>query len=268
MSGGFRPLSAFPLAERRDVRCVLCDVDDTLTSDGRLTASAYLAMERLANAGLAVIPVTGRPAGWCDMIARQWPVVGVVGENGALSFRYDRSTRRVIRRYWYNAEQRATDRCRLQALADRIAEIVPAAHPASDQRYRETDLAIDWCEDVTALTESEVERVVACAEASGATVKVSSIHINIWFGEFSKLAMTNRLIDDLFGRTMATMPSRCVFVGDSPNDSSMFAFFRNSIGVANIRRFLDRIEVGPAYVTNACGGEGFAEVGDALLAAR
>lgn len=27
-----------------------------------------------------------RPAGWCNLIARQWHVDGVIGENGALVF--------------------------------------------------------------------------------------------------------------------------------------------------------------------------------------
>ncbi|HEU0290571.1 MAG TPA: HAD hydrolase family protein, partial [Burkholderiales bacterium] len=82
------PLSEFPVEVRRSIRGVLCDIDDTLTTGGRLTAGAYGAMERLQQAGLPVIPITGRPAGWCDHIARMWPVAAVVGENGAFYFRY------------------------------------------------------------------------------------------------------------------------------------------------------------------------------------
>ncbi|HSW82007.1 MAG TPA: hypothetical protein VLH12_00930, partial [Usitatibacter sp.] len=64
-----KPLAEFPIEERGRIRGVFADIDDTLTSHGRLFAAAYGALERLQNAGLLVIPVTGRPAGWCDHIA-------------------------------------------------------------------------------------------------------------------------------------------------------------------------------------------------------
>jgi len=56
-----QPLDAFPIAARRKVRGVLVDIDDTLTTDGRLTAEAYGALERLHDAGLLVVPITGVP---------------------------------------------------------------------------------------------------------------------------------------------------------------------------------------------------------------
>jgi HAD superfamily hydrolase (TIGR01484 family) len=247
---------------------VLCDIDDTLTLEGHLTASAFGAIERLARAGFGVVPVTGRPAGWCDLIARQWPVAGVVGENGAFYFSYDRGERRVLRRYWFDAARRRQDRKRLAVLQRRLEAAVAGARPASDQGYREADLAIDWCEDATGLAEAEVARIVAIAQDAGATVRVSSIHVNIWFGDFSKLAMARRLIEDRFALDAERDAAAFVFVGDSPNDVSMFAFFANSVGVANVLRFREQLDVPPTYVTRAPGGDGFAELGEALLAAR
>ncbi|HEV7820000.1 MAG TPA: HAD hydrolase family protein, partial [Burkholderiales bacterium] len=84
-----KQLAEFPGAERARIRGVFCDIDDTLTTGGKLTAAAYAALEALQRAGLLVVPITGRPAGWCDQIARMWPVHAVVGENGAFYFRYD-----------------------------------------------------------------------------------------------------------------------------------------------------------------------------------
>ncbi|MGE0716027.1 MAG: HAD family hydrolase [Alphaproteobacteria bacterium] len=263
-----RPLAEFPAEARRRVSCVLTDIDDTLTVDGLLRPAAFAALHRLAEAGISVVPVTGRPAGWCDLIARQWPVAGVVGENGALWFRHDHAGRRIARGYWFDAERRRDDRARLDALTARIAEAVPAARPASDQGYRESDLAIDWCEDADALSRAELDRIVALAQEAGATVRVSSIHVNIWFGEFSKLAMTERFLADAFAIDVRAEPERFVFVGDSPNDSTMFDFFPNSVGVANVLDFVGRIEAEPTYVAPSRGGDGFAEVADALLSAR
>ena len=77
----------------------LADIDDTISTSGRVTAEAYAAMERLRRAGLLVIPITGRPAGWCDHIARMWPVDAVVGENGALYMIHDDRARKLKKRY-------------------------------------------------------------------------------------------------------------------------------------------------------------------------
>ena len=146
-----KPLAAFTLEARRAIRGVLCDIDDTLSSEGRITAEAYSAMQQLQQAGLLVIPVTGRPAGWCDHIARLWPVDGVVGENGAFYFRYDTAARKMQRHFVDDAATRATHRQRLAQIGREIIAAVPGAAIAADQPYRETDLAIDFCEDVPPL---------------------------------------------------------------------------------------------------------------------
>ena len=262
------PLSEFPIKERRRVRGVLCDIDDTLTTGGRLTADAYAAMERLEQAGLQVVPITGRPAGWCDHIARMWPVAAVVGENGAFFFRYDRSRRVMKRAFVDDAAQRAANRERLRIIAADIVRAVPGCAIAADQLYRETDLAIDYCEDVTRLPREAVDRIVALMQARGLTAKVSSIHINGWFGAYDKLAATKRLVREEMRADLEADRELYVFVGDSPNDAPMFAFFPYSIGVANIREFTGRLAHEPRFVTSAAGGAGFREVTDFLLAAR
>jgi HAD superfamily hydrolase (TIGR01484 family) len=262
------PLSEFPIKERRAVRGVLCDIDDTLTTGGRLTADAYAAMERLERAGLQVVPITGRPAGWCDHIARMWPVAAVVGENGAFSFRYDRSRRVMKRAFADDAATRAANRERLRAIAADILRAVPGCAIAADQHYRETDLAIDYCEDVARLPREAVDRIVALMQARGLTAKVSSIHVNGWFGAYDKLAATRRLVREEFRADLDASRESYVFVGDSPNDAPMFAFFPHSIGVANIREFAGRLEHEPRYVTSAASGAGFCEAAELLLAGR
>ena len=262
------PLAAWPAVARRAVRWVLTDIDDTLTLDGRLPAAAYAAMEQLTEAGLRVVPVTGRPAGWCDQIARLWPVAAVVGENGAFWFRHDRDRRQLRRRFLLDAATRLAHRRKLDALAARILAEVPGTALASDQLYREADLAIDWCEDVAPLDAAAVARIVALFTAAGCTAKVSSIHVNGWFGAYDKLRMTRLLLAEAFGEDLDAGRDACVFVGDSPNDQPMFAYFGNSVGVANVRRFAGQMAALPRYVTRAAGGLGFAELATALLAAR
>lgn len=263
-----QPLDLLPESALARARGVFADIDDTITTDGRLTGEAFQALEALRARALRVVPITGRPAGWCDHIARMWPVDAVVGENGAFYFAYDRAARRLLKRFRDDEATRAASRLRLAAVRDRILIEVPGAALASDQRYRETDLAIDWCEDVPRLGDTGVDRIVAIMREAGMTAKVSSIHVNGWLGDYDKLGMTRILVQEQFGVDLDADRDRYIFVGDSPNDAPMFAYFPLSVGVANVRRFAARLEHAPAYVTQAESGAGFAEVAARLLAAR
>jgi HAD superfamily hydrolase (TIGR01484 family) len=266
--GRLRPVAGLPVTDRTRVSVVLTDIDDTLTEHGRLPAIAYAAMERLHDAGLIVIPVTGRPAGWCDLIARQWPVDGVVGENGAFYFRYLDNERRMIRRHSRSAADRTADKACLAVIEAEVLAEVPGTAVASDQAYREVDLAIDFSEDVPPLPMTEVQRIVRIFERHGATAKISSIHVNGWFGDHDKLTTTLRMLADEFGIDAATDRERVVFVGDSPNDAPMFGYFPNAVGVANVVSFGTALTTPPRWITRASGGEGFAELADLLLEAR
>ncbi|HKX37871.1 MAG TPA: HAD-IIB family hydrolase [Burkholderiales bacterium] len=249
-----------PLAQLdpRVVAALLFDIDDTLTTEGRLTAAAYTALERLKAAGRRVVAVTGRPAGWCDHIARMWPVDAVVGENGAFYFAFGDG--KLHKRFQESAGARAAKRQRLDAIARAILAAVPGCAIASDQPYRETDLAIDYCEDVPALPLEAAERIAALMREAGLTARVSSIHVNGWFGDYDKLAMTRTLFSERFGMDLDASNPSMVFVGDSPNDAPMFGFFENSVGVANVRRFAGRLAAPPRFVTQAEAGAGFAEL--------
>jgi HAD superfamily hydrolase (TIGR01484 family) len=263
-----KPLSEFPLAERRDIRGVLTDIDDTLTIHGQLPAVAYAALERLKAAGLMVIPVTGRPAGWCDHIARMWPVDAVVGENGAFWFRHDPREGKLVKRYVVNEEERALRRARLGAIAERVMAEVPGCAIASDQPYREADLAIDFREDVAPLPMGDVQRIVTIMEAEGLTAKASSIHVNGWFGGYDKLSTSRLMMREEFAIDLDAARSAFVFAGDSPNDQPMFRFFPNAVGVANVREMEELMQDLPAWVTPSAGSHGFAELAEAILAAR
>jgi HAD superfamily hydrolase (TIGR01484 family) len=223
-------------------------------------------MERLHNVGLMVIPVTGRPAGWCDHIARMWPVDAVVGENGALYMIHDDRSRKLKKWYAAGEADRQAARMRLAVVGEHIVRAVPGSALASDQPYREADLAIDYCEDVVPLSRDAVERIVALMRAEGMTAKVSSIHVNGWFGAYDKLTMTRMLVREEFGLELDDHRADFVFVGDSPNDAAMFEYFPHSVGVANVRRFADQLAAPPKYVTSRDAGAGFAELANFLLA--
>jgi len=259
-------LTHFDPDQAKNIKVVFADIDDTLTLGGKLHANAYQAMEKLHASGILMIPVTGRPAGWCDHIARMWPVDGVVGENGAFYFRYDPAIGKLVKRFLIGDEERRINRARYQDIGAEIIQTVAGSALASDQLYREADLAIDFCEDVTPLPDKDIDRIVAIMERHGMTAKVSSIHVNGWFGNYDKLTMTRLMMAECFRIDLDREKQKMLFIGDSPNDQPMFEFFPHSVGVANLIQYLDRLDTEPAYITPSNGGDGFAELAGFLQA--
>ncbi len=261
-----KPIKDLPAQTRQQIHYVLTDIDDTLTLNGKLPAIAYTAMERLQLAGIKVIPITGRPAGWCDHIARMWPVDGLVGENGAFYFSYDSTAKQMIRRFQRSTEQRKEDQIRLAALQEQILREVPGCGLSVDQPYRMADLAIDFCEDVPRLPPDKIKKIIAIFEAAGAVAKISSIHVNGWFGDYNKLSMTKLFFSEIMQVDLESQQKETIlFSGDSPNDAPMFSFFPQSVGVANILEFADDLPHKPTWITEHKGGYGFAEMADVLL---
>lgn len=245
--------------ELSHIKGVCFDIDDTFSSEGKILDTAFTALWDLKRAGFKLIPVTGRPAGWCDHIARFWPVDAVVGENGAFVFFMENGRRE---RFDLSFEKDSLLN-KLKTLEIAIKKEFPSASFASDQAYREYDLAIDFCEDVAPWPLSEVDRLVKFCESHGARAKISSIHVNTWYGDFDK----QRAIKEWFHKKNYKI-SEWVYVGDSPNDAPAFELFSNSIGVANINNLIDRVLTKPKFVTEKNSGEGFAELARHLIAKK
>lgn len=261
-----RPVTDLPPEVRAGVRVVLADIDDTMTVSGRLPASSYTAMWRLHDAGIHVVPVTGRPAGWCDLICRQWPVAGVIGENGAFAFYMDGEHRRTLAHP--AAPDPATTRDRLAAIAEEVYRRIDGTRPAKDQFARLYDVAVDFREEPPLLDFAVAEEIKSAFEKHGAHAKVSSIHVNAWFGDYDKLSMTRLFLADRLALDLDDPGAneRAAFCGDSPNDEPMFAAFVNSVGVANIAPFVERLDHPPAYVSRYESARGFSELVDLILA--
>lgn len=258
-----QPLARWPDAARMGVRGVLTDIDDTLTTHGAITRDALGALAALRRAGIQVIAVTGRPAGWSAPFALEWPLAAIVAENGAVLLR--RTVDGALdRSYCQDAATRARNFKRMQAVLARIEAEVPGARRAPDSAGRECDIAIDHSEFVR-LPPNAVARCVALMRAAGMHASVSSIHINGWYGKHDKWEGARWAVRVLLAADLAAEPDRWVYVGDSTNDELMFRHFSNSVGVANVARFADQLEHLPRYVTRAERGAGFAEVARCLL---
>ena len=259
------PISSLTDKKAKKINYILMDIDDTLTTDGKLLAESYAALWRLHDAGLKVIPVTGRPAGWCDLIAREWPVDGVVGENGAFAF-YEGEGHHLFELSHPNAIPN-TDK-RLLALRDRVLSEIPNSRLARDQFSRLYDIAIDFAEEEPILPLSEAIRIQSIFMEGGAKAKISSIHVNAWMGEYDKLSMALSFLSARFGYDDKSEVETVIFAGDSPNDEPMFEHFPMACGTANVLKYGELIKKPPHFVTQKESGAGFAELADIFLKRR
>ena len=261
-----RPITELSRKIAGGIRYVLFDIDDTITENGLLLEESYAALWALRRAGIAALPVTGRPAGWCDLIARQWPVSGVVGENGAFAF-YMKGNH-LERLVHPSALSRESTRERLSLLGADAMRLVPGLRLAKDQPYRLFDIALDFAEEPPVLSLDDALRAKTICEAGGAHAKVSSIHVNAWFGDYDKLSMSELFLSSILGWDPILSAQTAIFFGDSPNDEPMFRRFKISCGVANLLSFEGMMEYLPAYITEKPYGGGFAEACAFILRSR
>jgi HAD superfamily hydrolase (TIGR01484 family) len=248
-----------------NIQGLVFDIDDTVTRNGVLEPGAYAAMHQLANAGLELIAVTGRPLGWADLIARLWPVRLAIGENGAGWSWVDGETFREG--YFSSESERERYHALFQDIERSVAEAMPHVVVTSDQRARRCDLAFDVGESVK-LPREDIEKLVAIIESHGAAGSVSTVHAHAVPGPWNKATGTAAALADVLGVELDDERERWVFVGDSGNDAAAFEYFGNSVGVANVRDQLHRLSSPPRYVTDSDRGRGFAELAQHLLSGR
>ena len=260
-------LDNWPADERRRISGVFTDIDDTLTTEGAITLDALEGLAELKAAGFKVVAITGRPVGWSEPFAASWPVDAIVAENGAVALLPDSQSaapRPLSKIYQQDAATRAANVSRMRAVLARIERELPGIHRATDSPGRETDIAIDHSE-FAKLSDAQIAAVVALMKSEGMHATVSSIHINGWYGGHNKLEGARWIVRELWQRDLDAEMARWVYVGDSTNDQLMFKTFANSVGVANIARFVPQLAHLPRYVTRGERGAGFAEVAKILL---
>lgn len=246
------------------LRGVFSDIDDTLTHQGVVVLEAYAALLRARAQGLRVVLVTGRPAGWAEVLASVWPVDAAIAENGGVAY-LKRGGR--LERIFFAPGDPAADARRLAALEADITSAFTFARRTDDSGLRITDVAFDVGE-TQHLPPAEIDAITARCRELGARTLVSSVHAHACFHTADKAQMSARVAAELWGEAPADVAARYAFVGDSPNDQAAFAFFAASIGVANVARYAPVLNPPPRYVTQASYGHGFAEAIEAIVSAR
>lgn len=254
-----------PPERARGIVGLLFDLDDTVLSHGVLTREAYDAIWALHEAGLRLVAVTGRPSGWGEVIARQWPIDGAVTENGAVHV--VREGKGVSLIFDGDPAQVAERRSRLDDLVRTVAKAMPQVKLADDVHARRADVAWDIAERerLDAPAVAELARIVVLA---GARTTRSSVHLHATFERDDKASGAIRFIASRFGDDAGAALHRYAFVGDSGNDAACFAAFSTTFGVENVRAYARVLSVPPRWVAPSKRGAGFAEIARAILAAR
>jgi hypothetical protein len=256
-----RPLSDLDPSSLSSVRYVLTDMDDTLTHNGQLPAQTYSALEALRIAGIPVIPVTAAPAGWCDQMARMWPIDGVIGENGGLFFRRSSRPQSIERIFWHPDTECSKISDALLEIGRTLCRNWPALMLADDQPFRLTSLAFR-----RPASPADRAMLVDLLVSAGASAADNNLWVLGWLGRYDKLAMTRRIMAQVYDVDIDNDPDSILYVGDSANDGPMFDFFRHTVGVSTVGEYLPVLKTPPAWITRGPGGAGFVEVTETLLA--
>jgi HAD superfamily hydrolase (TIGR01484 family) len=262
-----RPLTAIPSSALRNIDFLLFDVDETFTTHGLLRPETYVSLFALRDAGITAVPVTGRPSGWGNVMLSTWPIEACVTENGGVIAWKDAAG--IARQQIMHFDHRGDGYIeKLRVLGSAIAARFPEVRVSADQPYRLTDLAIDYAEQSHGVSEKTVSEIVEWMCNEGYQTAVSSIHIHAYRPANEKADGVYPLMQAAFAMDRDEVHARVAFIGDSPNDASLFAAIPMSVGVANVRASLGKIATPPAYVCVADCGAGFVEFATAMIAAR
>ncbi|MGK4008131.1 HAD hydrolase family protein [Sorangium sp. So ce1036] len=277
-----QPLSRLTPDAARALAGVIFDLDDTVLDHGALTEAAYGALFRLRETGLALIACTGRPAGWGEVIQRQWPIDATLAENGAIALVREEAgpiagprpgpassagAGRVVRLDALDRDARRASRAELVALADDMVRRFPAAALADDNDQRVTDVTIDIGEHRQVPPE-DVAQIRAELRERGVRTLLSSVHLHLTRDPSDKATGVVRLLSTRFGEDPTRARHRYAFVGDSGNDGVAFAAFAWTFGVANVRAHLGKLSVPPRFVASHPMGRGFAEIARQIVELR
>ena len=257
-----RPIDELGVAEACSLDGLLFDLDDTFLDHGRLTEAAYSALFRLRESGLATVAVTGRPAAWGAVIARQWPIVATLTENGTIAFwRKDHAVQQAD---LGGAGERTERLAKLSLIVSTLRRELPELEPTDDVEGRISDFTFDIGERHR-VAESIVLRAIELAHRLGARTRRSTVHLHLTLDGDDKASGSVRLLARLTGVDPTAARFRYAFIGDSENDESCFAAFHTTIAVSNLS---GRPSVMPRFVTRQRLGAGFCEAAAVLIARR
>lgn len=234
------------------IRLIATDMDGTLTTSGKFTRELMQAFYDLNAVGIKVIIVTGRSAGWVSGIAHYLPISGAIAENGGLFYPANNDTPISLT----EIEDINAHRQSLAEVFSHIKNQFRQIRESDDNRFRITD----WTFDVAKLTPNELTNIKETCHELGWGFTYSTVQCHIKPLEQDKANGLLQVMTKHLERVYT--PHKVITVGDSPNDETLFnqEKFPNSVGVANVREYADRLQYQPTYITSGSEGQGFCEL--------
>lgn len=254
------PISSL-FSSSSDFRCrvIATDMDGTLTQQGKFTPALLQALEELAAAGIQVIIVTGRSAGWVSGLATYLPVAGAIAENGGVFYPTNRETPVALT----PLANLAIHRQQLAQTFQKLQSEFPQIRESADNRFRVTD----WTFDVQGLKLSQIRRLAALCQQLDWGFTYSNVQCHIKpLGQDKAIGLLQVLRQHFPEFTS----KQVLTVGDSPNDESLFnqCYFPVSVGVANVLDYANQLTYQPTYITTSAEGKGFCELAQYILSTQ
>jgi HAD superfamily hydrolase (TIGR01484 family) len=247
----------FPLnnTDLSDIRLIASDVDGTLTQNGKFSSDFISTLIDLQSAGIKVLLVTGRSAGWVSALVNYLPVEGAIAENGGL-FLQPNGTQDLLS----SVPNLSRHRILLENTFHHIKQLFPNLLTSTDNQFRITD----WTFDVDNLSTEDIQAISSQCHQMGWSFTYSNVQCHIKPIHQDKATGLMSVLKKYFPELNS---QQVLTVGDSPNDEAMFDadLFPLSVGVANIRHYQDQMLHLPKYLTQASEFAGFSELAKLLL---
>ncbi|MDJ0707128.1 MAG: HAD family hydrolase [Leptolyngbyaceae cyanobacterium MO_188.B28] len=241
------------------VQLIATDMDGTLTQQGQFTPRLLQSLQDLAAAGLSVVIVTGRSAGWVNGLAHYLPVAGAIAENGGLFYPKDQPEPLMLSKI----PDLARHRRQLADFFQQLQRKFPHLQESTDNRFRLTD----WTFDVQGLSQADLQWLNQTCQSRGWGFTYSTVQCHIKPLMQDKAIGLQQVLQKYFPQVS---PAQVLTVGDSPNDESLFdaATFPHSVGVANVAHYVDQLTHQPAYMTDAPEVAGFCQLVERVVKQR
>ena len=249
------PLSPLNQSTLSNIRLIASDVDGTLTHNGKFSTNFISTLLDLQSAGIKVLLVTGRSAGWVSALVNYLPVAGAIAENGGL-FLQPNGQQDLLS----SIPNISRHRILLENTFHQIKQLFPNLQTSTDNHFRITD----WTFDVNDLSANDIQAISSQCQQMGWSFTYSNVQCHIKPPHQDKATGLDAVLNNHFPELNS---QQVLTIGDSPNDEAMFnpAKFPISVGVANVRHYQDKMLHLPKYMTHASEFAGFQELAQLLL---
>lgn len=220
------------------LKIAFSDFDGTLTLDDRsMTPEFFEIVDHLHQNKQELVIVSGRSMSWGHFFLTHFPKINtVIMEGGGVIL--TRNHRNDIDEHMLISPHQVEE---LESVTEELRSHFPRCPLSVDSFGRKTDRAIEF----EHMHDDDIQQVLQFFKTRKVNYSKSNVHINYWIGNISKFNGVQHYLNKFKPEVGL---HEAVFFGDAPNDQSMFQFFDHSVGVANIRHCLDRLEYRPNII--------------------